>query len=32
MDNTRRIHREYFDKFSDFDKIIKEEEVFKFLP
>lgn len=32
MDNTRRIHREYFERFTNFDQIIKEEEVFKFLP
>lgn len=32
MDNTRRIHKDYFDRFFNFDAIIKEEEVFKFLP
>lgn len=32
MDNTRRVHRDYFERFSNFDQIIKEEEVFKFLP
>lgn len=32
MENTRRIHREYFERFSNFDQIIEEEEVFKFLP
>lgn len=32
MDNTRRTHREYFDRFSNFDSIIKFEDIFKFLP